>query len=255
MGCSFMRKDRLYLYTFLAITLLFVIIGGIAAKYFVRLGAEHLLTTHLETSKRETKEISALVGSHFKANIPKVQIQKYLLDSKYIELKAKDPLEAQKIRFLNQSTQDIARLKDLHTEELQKVISENDEKWKAKMKKMAEDHQNEITKLDRKVFKLKHQIMIKDDDINGFKKFVSQIIKKDIYIDMGSKQNEEINLYANLPEWGIFDNFCISNIPCESIELNNVITNNLKSKVNNFVLNFDRKPLQKLIDFAQYADS
>ena len=76
-----MRKDRLYLYTFLAITVLFVIIGGIASKYFVRLGAEHLLTTHLETSKRETKEISALVGSHFNAKIPKAQIQKYLLES------------------------------------------------------------------------------------------------------------------------------------------------------------------------------
>ena len=120
---------------------------------------------------------------------------------------------------------------------------------------MAEDHQNEIFKLNRKVFKLEHQIMLKDDAINGFKKFISQIIKKDIYIDMGSKQDEEINLYANLPEWEIFDNFCISNIPCESIELNNVISNNLKSKVNNFVLNFDRKPLQKLIDFAKYADS
>jgi len=76
-----MRKDRLYLYTFLAITLLFIIIGGIAAKYFVRLGAENLLMTHLETSKRETKEVSGLIGSHFKAKTPKHQIQEYLLNS------------------------------------------------------------------------------------------------------------------------------------------------------------------------------
>lgn len=76
-----MRKDRLYLYTFLAITLLFIIIGGVTSKYFVRLGAEQLLTTLLETSKRETKEISALIGSHFNAKTPKAKIQKYLLES------------------------------------------------------------------------------------------------------------------------------------------------------------------------------
>ena len=38
---------------------------------------------------------------------------------------------------------------------------------------MAEDHQNEIFKLNRKVFKLEHRIMCKDDAINGFKKFIS----------------------------------------------------------------------------------
>lgn len=70
-----MRKDRLYLYTFLAITLLFVIIGGIASKYFVRLSAEQLLNTYLETSKRETKEIAVLVSTQFDAQLPKENIQ------------------------------------------------------------------------------------------------------------------------------------------------------------------------------------
>ncbi len=76
-----MRKDRLYFYTFLAITLIFLIIGGIAAKYFVRLSAEQLLTAYLETSKREAKEIAVLVSSQFDAQVPKQRIQQSLRES------------------------------------------------------------------------------------------------------------------------------------------------------------------------------
>jgi len=65
-----MRKDRLYLYTFLAITILFVIIGGIASKYFVSLSAEQMLNTQLVSSKREAKEIAFLIGNQFEAKIP-----------------------------------------------------------------------------------------------------------------------------------------------------------------------------------------
>jgi len=70
-----MRKDRLYLYTFLAITILFVVIGGVAAKYFVQLSAEQMLDTKLISSKREAKEVALLVGSLFEAEISKEKIR------------------------------------------------------------------------------------------------------------------------------------------------------------------------------------
>ncbi|WP_350290358.1 LytTR family transcriptional regulator [uncultured Croceitalea sp.] len=76
-----MRKDRLYLYTFLAITILFVIIGGVAAKYFVRLSGEQMLSTQLVSSKREAKEIAALLGNQFEAKIPTQKIQENLQNS------------------------------------------------------------------------------------------------------------------------------------------------------------------------------
>lgn len=76
-----MRKDRLYLYTFLAIAILFVIIGGVAAKYFVRLSGEQMLNTQLVSSKREAKEIAALLGNQFEAKIPTQKIQENLQNS------------------------------------------------------------------------------------------------------------------------------------------------------------------------------
>ena len=70
-----MRKDRLYLYTFLAISILFVVIGGISAKYFVQLSAEQMLSSELTSSKREAREIAVLIGNQFEANILKTKIQ------------------------------------------------------------------------------------------------------------------------------------------------------------------------------------
>ena len=71
-----MRKDRLYLYTFLAISILFVIIGGISAKYYVALSAEQMLNTQLVSSKREAKEVASLIGDQFANDIPKQNIKK-----------------------------------------------------------------------------------------------------------------------------------------------------------------------------------
>ncbi|UOY07466.1 LytTR family transcriptional regulator [Muricauda sp. SCSIO 64092] len=76
-----MRKDRLYLYTFLAITILFVLIGGVAAKYFVQLSAEQMLDTKLMSSKREAKEVALLVGSLFEAEISKEKIREQVQQS------------------------------------------------------------------------------------------------------------------------------------------------------------------------------
>lgn len=70
-----MRKDRLYLYTFLAISVLFVIIGGISAKYYVALSAKQTLNTQLVSSKREAKEVASLIGDQFSNGIAKQEIK------------------------------------------------------------------------------------------------------------------------------------------------------------------------------------
>lgn len=73
--CSKMKKDRLYLNTFLAISILFVIIGSISAKYFIALSSEQMLTTQLESSKREVNEVASLISNQFEQNIDKKTIQ------------------------------------------------------------------------------------------------------------------------------------------------------------------------------------
>jgi hypothetical protein len=70
-----MRKDRLYLYTFLAISILFVIIGGVSSKYYVALSAEQMLNTQLVSSKREAKEVASLIGDQFSNGIAKQEIK------------------------------------------------------------------------------------------------------------------------------------------------------------------------------------
>ncbi|NKI33362.1 LytR/AlgR family response regulator transcription factor [Croceivirga thetidis] len=67
-----MRKDRLYLYTFLAIAIIFVIIGGIATQYFVRASANEMLSSQLEFSKREARAISILIGNQLENGIDKM---------------------------------------------------------------------------------------------------------------------------------------------------------------------------------------
>ena len=69
-----MRKDKLYFFTFLAITTIFVIIAAIAIQYFIQASANQLLDTQLESSKREAKEIASLVGYQLVSGIPKDSI-------------------------------------------------------------------------------------------------------------------------------------------------------------------------------------
>lgn len=66
-----MRKDRLYLFTFLAITLLFLIISSISIGYFVDTAANKVLETQLEFSRREAKQVASLVGFQLKHGISK----------------------------------------------------------------------------------------------------------------------------------------------------------------------------------------
>lgn len=76
-----MRKDRLYLYTFLSISILFVFIGGISAKYFIQLSAEQMLSIQLESVTRETKEVASLVGLEFSEGLKKNQLQEKIQET------------------------------------------------------------------------------------------------------------------------------------------------------------------------------
>jgi len=66
-----MRKDRLYFYTFLAITLIFILIAGIAVQYFVKASAHQLLAAQLESGRREAKEIASLAGYQLESGLNK----------------------------------------------------------------------------------------------------------------------------------------------------------------------------------------
>jgi len=57
-----MRKDKLYFFTFLAISIIFTIIATIAVRYFVSESAINLLNTQLESSKREAKQMASIIG-------------------------------------------------------------------------------------------------------------------------------------------------------------------------------------------------
>ncbi|MFT5735696.1 MAG: DNA-binding LytR/AlgR family response regulator [Maribacter sp.] len=66
-----MRKDRLYLLTFLGITVIFLIISSVAVRYFVQFSVDKVLETHLEFSKREAREVALLLGAHLESGILK----------------------------------------------------------------------------------------------------------------------------------------------------------------------------------------
>lgn len=64
-----MRKDRLYLLTFLSLSLVFLIISSVAIRYFVNAAADKVLETQLEFSKREAKQIALLIGNQLENGI------------------------------------------------------------------------------------------------------------------------------------------------------------------------------------------
>jgi len=66
-----MRKDRLYLLTFLAVTLIFLIISSVAVGYFVKFSADKVLQTQLEFSKREAREVASLIVTQLENGILK----------------------------------------------------------------------------------------------------------------------------------------------------------------------------------------
>ncbi|NHF58318.1 LytTR family transcriptional regulator [Flavobacteriaceae bacterium TP-CH-4] len=66
-----MRKDRLYLLTFLGITIIFLIISSVAVRYFVKFSVDRVLETQLEFSKREAREVASLLGEQLKNGVLK----------------------------------------------------------------------------------------------------------------------------------------------------------------------------------------
>lgn len=69
-----MRKDRLYLYTFLAIAIIFTIIGGITTQSFIKTSADDILSAQLESSKGEAKQISFLIGNQLENGVKKDEL-------------------------------------------------------------------------------------------------------------------------------------------------------------------------------------
>ena len=80
-----MRKDRLYWYTFISISVIFIILAAVSVRYFVRVSTDQLIASQIESSKREAKEIGSLIGSQLASGIPKEtvieNIQKSIQDT------------------------------------------------------------------------------------------------------------------------------------------------------------------------------
>lgn len=66
-----MRKDRLYLYTFLAISIIFILVAGVAVQYFVKASANTLLAVQLESGRGEAKKIASLAGYQLENELDK----------------------------------------------------------------------------------------------------------------------------------------------------------------------------------------
>ncbi|MEL6305690.1 MAG: LytTR family DNA-binding domain-containing protein [Bacteroidota bacterium] len=66
-----MRKDKLYFLTFLSITVIYVIIAGIALHFMVKSNTRALLETHLEFSKKEARTLGAMIGNELRMDVPR----------------------------------------------------------------------------------------------------------------------------------------------------------------------------------------
>ncbi|MEM9076978.1 MAG: LytTR family DNA-binding domain-containing protein [Bacteroidota bacterium] len=69
-----MRKDRLYFFTFLAITAIFILIAGVSVRSFIKVSASQLLEAQLEASKREANEVAKLIGFQLENGVEKETI-------------------------------------------------------------------------------------------------------------------------------------------------------------------------------------
>ncbi|SHG75780.1 LytR/AlgR family response regulator transcription factor [Winogradskyella jejuensis] len=69
-----MRKDKLYLLTFLSLSIVFIIISSVAIRYFVNEAADKVLDTQLEFSKREAKQVAMLIGNQLQNGISKENV-------------------------------------------------------------------------------------------------------------------------------------------------------------------------------------
>jgi hypothetical protein len=57
-----MKKDKLYIFTFLSLFIIVYVLGYFSMNYLVGLSTEQFLNTQIETSKREAKEMANLIS-------------------------------------------------------------------------------------------------------------------------------------------------------------------------------------------------
>ncbi|MHA6697153.1 LytR/AlgR family response regulator transcription factor [Chryseobacterium sp. A321] len=62
-----MKKDRLYLWSLLALSLIVFLIGYVSINYLIKLSTEEFLSIQIESSKREAKEMARLVSTQIEA--------------------------------------------------------------------------------------------------------------------------------------------------------------------------------------------
>ncbi|OEK07369.1 transcriptional regulator [Flavivirga aquatica] len=74
-----MRKDHLYLLTFITISIIFLTVASFSVKHFIMESSDQLIAIQLESSKREADGISQLISTQLSGGIPldsaKINIQ------------------------------------------------------------------------------------------------------------------------------------------------------------------------------------
>ncbi len=76
-----MRKDKMYLLTFVAITLIFMVMASVAIHYLEKVSVSQMLETQLEYGKREAKELASLINSQLANGADKEQLTKDIQES------------------------------------------------------------------------------------------------------------------------------------------------------------------------------
>jgi len=76
-----MRKDRLYFFTFISITIIYIIISSLTFNYLVKKSTHFLLETHIDFSKKEAQSYATLVGEQIKSGISKEVLADHIRES------------------------------------------------------------------------------------------------------------------------------------------------------------------------------
>ncbi|WP_394751170.1 LytR/AlgR family response regulator transcription factor [Spongiimicrobium salis] len=73
-----MRKDRLYLFTFLSVTIIFILVAGIATQFFVKASTFELFDSVLESNKQESKKVASLIGYQLAKGLDKDDLKQHI---------------------------------------------------------------------------------------------------------------------------------------------------------------------------------
>ncbi|WP_144439146.1 hypothetical protein [Lutibacter profundi] len=66
-----MKKDNLFLYTLLGLSVIVFVIGYFSMNYLVRVSTNQFLEIQIQSSKREAREFAKLVSYQIENNVPK----------------------------------------------------------------------------------------------------------------------------------------------------------------------------------------